>query len=437
MTPLKKIYLLSSVLIFLVTGCATSAGKGSIFPMVGADPINRYPIDDNQIKKFGSSIRAVQGGPQAKYDLARHFQRMQKHRIAIEALKEIIQMEPDHADAHNALGYSYDSLGEYEKAQTHYRVAMRLDPEMHYAFNNMGYSLILDGNYTAAVEVLKQAVALKRDDPKYHRNLGLAYLKSGDLQMAVNEFKGQAKAIDNEKAETLPANKEERSTSGELLEEGLFETGILASRTERIKPAPVETGQDPILIGNVEVSNGNGVRGMARAVGDYLRTRGIGSYRLTNAGHFGHDRTLIYYREGFYDQAARIKQLLPGLSGSDHLVATHLPREPLRVLIGRDLAAFNLRPQTDIKVDVSNGNGVSGMARRLGRHLAREGFRVGRLTNADHFGYRQTIVFHSKGTEDRARLIADALPRNIQVPIVELNDRAGHIQVRIGSDMVF
>jgi tetratricopeptide (TPR) repeat protein len=338
MTPLKKIYLLSSVLIFLVTGCATSAGKGSIFPMVGADPINRYPIDDNQIKEFGSSIRAVQGEPQAKYDLARHFQRMQKHRIAIEALKEIIQMEPDHADAHNALGYSYDSLGEYAKAQTHYRVAMRLDPEMHYAFNNMGYSLILDGNYTAAVEVLKQAVALKRDDPKYHRNLGLAYLKSGDLQMAVNEFNGQAKAIDNEKAETLPTNKEERSTSGELLEEGLFETGILASRTERIKPAPVETGQDPILIGNVEVSN---------------------------------------------------------------------------------------------------GNGVSGMARRLGRHLAREGFRVGRLTNADHFGYRQTIVFHSKGTEDRARLIADALPRNIQVPIVELNDRAGHIQVRIGSDMVF
>jgi hypothetical protein len=186
----------------------------------------------------------------------------------------------------------------------------------------------------------------------------------------------------------------------------------------------------------IEVSNGNGVRGMARAVGNYLRLNGGAAYRLTNADHFNYPKTLVYYQAGFQDQAARLLDLLPGIQTNDHLVAAHMAREPIRVLIGHDLISpFNEQVKYDFDVDLANGNGVNGMARRLGQQLVREGFKVGRLTNADHFDYQRTLVFYRKGQSDNARIVADALPGNPDSRLVELSATGNLVQVVLGADM--
>ena len=142
MTSIKKICLLSGLLFFLGSGCTTPSNINRYnFAPTNAAPIKYYPIDKEQVVTFSNSIRPIQGELKAKYDLARHFQQLQKHRIAIEALKEVIQMDPTHAYAHNAMGYSYDCLGDYPTAQQHYRTAIVLNPELDLAYNNLGYSL--------------------------------------------------------------------------------------------------------------------------------------------------------------------------------------------------------------------------------------------------------------------------------------------------------
>ncbi len=54
---------------------------------------------------------------------------------------------------------------------------------------------------------------------------------------------------------------------------------------------------------DIEISNGNGVRHMARNVGIYLNPEGFRATRLTNADHFNYPETKIYYRKGFRQDA--------------------------------------------------------------------------------------------------------------------------------------
>jgi tetratricopeptide (TPR) repeat protein len=448
------------------------------------------------METFARSVRPVRGDIQAKYDLARHFQRVQHHTIAIETLKEILRVDPGHADAHNALGYSFDCIGDLRTAQQHYRIAVALNPDLDYAYNNLGYSFILGREYSAAVAALEQAVALRHDRQKYIKNLSYAYYKSGNLKMANITLRGlddpaaahRIKVRLGMVSETAePAGEQKQRTGDGFLSVGndhrlskpvgrlsgirtseddpsylpfLPEPAaedeptylpLLSGRPDHRKtsdPRPeelIESWTDRVILGlaesppsgaAIEVSNGNGVPRMAGSVGNYLKRRGMRVARLSNADHFHYPRTVIYYRDGYLEAASEVERLLSGLSPGGHLVAAHLDREPIRVLIGRDLAPYSATAYRNVDVDVTNGNGIDGLAGRLSRQLRREGFRVGRLSNADHFSFEKSVVFYGKGQAGHARLIADALPGGGRYRLIELNDAGMHIQVFMGADMI-
>lgn len=489
--PAKQLILFSLFGAALIAGC-TSVSNGR---RVSYSDVPR--ASHSQMETFARSVRPVRGDIQAKYDLARHFQRIQHHTIAIEALKEILRIDPGHADAHNALGYSYDCTGDFRTARQHYRIAVALNPDLDYAYNNLGYSFILDGAYSAAIVALEQAVALKRHQ-KYIKNLSYAYFKTGNLKMADLTLRGlddptaahrikvrlgmiseTADPVDKGKPqpgdEALPAEKDHRLRKPDgrvsdihVSEDRVAYLPFLPDPTVGDEPAYlplIPSGPDPRKTSDpcsediitsrtyrgstsrstfppvgataIEVSNGNGVRRMAGSVGRYLQRLGMRVARLTNAGHFHHPRTVIYYRDGYFEAASEVERLLPGLSSGGHLVAVHLDREPIRVLIGRDLASYAATAYRDIDVDVTNGNGMDGLASRLSGRLRRGGFRVGRLSNADHFSFARSVVFYGKGKSAQARLIADALPGEGRYRLIELNDIGMHIQVFMGADMVF
>lgn len=362
----------------------------------------------------------------------------------------------DDARAHSNMARFYYRNGLYEKAGTHFAWASILGPS--------------DADTDKARTATDSLAQIHANSKRQLKKTGILPAQETEKQMAQYDDGGgfstiPAGAIENrqivaidqaELAETshdfsnendhrpiqsLPLARragsgDDRSATGKTLEVEPLETQDEAGVPEilSLEATNTEMGFDNRV--KIEVSNGNGVRGMARIVGNYLRINGIPAYRLTNADHFNHPRTVIYYREGFQDQASRVKCLLPGISGASHLVAAHLTREPIRVLIGRDLVVpFNDHLQYDFNVDVSNGNGVNGMARRLGKHLSRKGFRVGRLTNADHFEYKRTIVYYGKGQSDHARLVTDALPGDFESRMVEMNNSGNVVQVVLGSDM--
>jgi Flp pilus assembly protein TadD len=497
----KISYIFNVLLFFLIAGCTTGSNSGHFVDDMPAGAALRIPIKHQQMEAFSESVRFIHGELTAKYDLARHFQRMGHHVIAIEALNEILSVNPGHVQAHNALGYSLDCVGDYSNAQQHYQAAIALNPELDYAYNNLGYSYILAGDHRSAIVALEKAVTLNESNQKYLKNLGYAYFKDGKPAMAQNAFgrlddphvierirtqlglvslknqgvdAGRTQAPPNAggQSDTQKKERSEQSAAASASDPFVDDLACLqllpytpatdeliylpmiveASRSVGVRDASLNVAVDPMdfpvaddadepqggPVAGIEVSNGNGVRRMAATVGDFLKRNGTCVSRLTNAGHFGHDRTVIYYREGYYDQAFQVQRLLPGLPDQGHLVATHLDREPIRVLIGRDLVAFHATMAADVDVEITNGNGVDGMAGRLGRHLRRKGFRVGRLTNANHFEYQKTALFYSKGKAGQAMLIADVLPGGRgRARMIELDQTGTHVQILLGADMVF
>jgi hypothetical protein len=85
----------------------------------------------------------------------------------------------------------------------------------------------------------------------------------------------------------------------------------------------------------LEVSNGNGVNGMATHVGLWLAARGMATDRLTNQQPFVQRQTVIQYRSGHEDAARRLAALLPANATTQALPAANL-RSDVRVVLGRD-----------------------------------------------------------------------------------------------------
>jgi tetratricopeptide (TPR) repeat protein len=92
-------------------------------------------------------------------------------------------------------------------------------------------------------------------------------------------------------------------------------------------------------------------------------------------------------------------------------------------------------PLKPYKLEVSNGNGVSNMARRVADFLDRHGISTGRLTNAATFHEPRTYIEYRQGYRAEADALAEALPRDADA--VEATTLRGDIHLRIvlGQDV--
>ena len=91
----------------------------------------------------------------------------------------------------------------------------------------------------------------------------------------------------------------------------------------------------------IEVSNGNGVTGMAKRSAGYLRELGFTVGRITNASHFSHGNSTIYYQDGFQELAGLFARVIPG---AQEIKVDTIPNRPgigIRLLLGKDIAAIN------------------------------------------------------------------------------------------------
>ncbi len=91
---------------------------------------------------------------------------------------------------------------------------------------------------------------------------------------------------------------------------------------------------------NIEVSNGNGVNGMARKVGQYLKGKGLEVTRITNAGHFNHRDSTVYYQKGYKDAATHVVDQFPSIQDVEETKPFDRPQINVKVLIGKDLVQY-------------------------------------------------------------------------------------------------
>jgi Tfp pilus assembly protein PilF len=147
---------------------------------------------------------------------------------------------------------------------------------------------------------------------------------------------------------TIPAPVVESVEIPDLL---LRENPPAAGNGSLMALAPSKENQEPIALAqeipekepriHIELSNGNGVRHMAKQVGTYLRPKGFVPMYLTNAKHFNHNKTQIFYTDGYREDALRLAETLPGTQKIEQVSQVQNGNAKISLLIGKDLVPIS------------------------------------------------------------------------------------------------
>jgi tetratricopeptide (TPR) repeat protein len=328
------------------------------------------------------SVKHSTEKPEALYQLGRYYQGQERYEQAISAYQKSLVADPAYAEARNGLGVIYSLLGRYAEAIEQFGMAIRQAPAAAHIRNNLGYALYLQGLYVEAATELKQAVKLDPSDQQAYNNLGLALDKAGEKVKAVQAFTQAANLKNAEEAVTVATTQADAlvpskdatvraGTAGAMpspdsglslqlpKDKGILrqaspqQVPVVASQVQAVQltpgvyelrdgraeraVAPLAGGANPVNKFRLEVSNGNGVTGMAKMVAGFLREQGYEKARLTNQKTFAVSSSRIRYRQGYQDEARLLMEKMPGQTD---LLQTEDMRMGIsvQIVLGKDMA---------------------------------------------------------------------------------------------------
>lgn len=321
--------------ISIFSGCATLRGPelaATIRPILS---VRNGVVDSERMYRLG---RAFQG--QAHYE------------DAAEAYQKALAADPRHIEARNALAVVYAVQGLSDKAELEFKTAIAAAPGHSHLHNNLGYFYLQLGRTDQAIAAFREGQRLDPENVRVLNNLALAEQRAGKptiapLLPATVSAKAVARA--NEAVATTKAPRPEAlvpTLQMVAVAPNVWQLRSLLPSIPGEQLATPGTPSPPARRNSsrvrIEVSNGNGVAGLARRVGSYLRVRGYASPRLTNQKPFKQAKSEIQYVAGL-EAAAR--ELGSALAIPVRLVVPRINRKiQVRVVLGKGFnAGFNAR----------------------------------------------------------------------------------------------
>ncbi len=131
------------------------------------------------------------------YRLAQRLQVRGDLATARSRLMEVLQLQPDHADALHSLGNIDAKEGRLDDAERLVRKAIAIDPMKGAFLNSLGNLLRVRGKFDEAATAYGQAVALRPDLAAGHNNLAELLLRKSEFEAAIDSCFQALKADPN------------------------------------------------------------------------------------------------------------------------------------------------------------------------------------------------------------------------------------------------
>jgi hypothetical protein len=272
----------------------------------------------------------------------------------------------------------------------------------------------------------------------------------------VADLNGSSMQPPAERASDIPEPPQESLTNAQSTPQ------LALAQTEKIEGAPSvqlpagTTGEGEqsatAITGsyNLAVANGNGVRGIARATSTWLDTEDLNITEVVDADNFEYSQTVIRHRPEFAQFAMEMAAQMAvncDIQVTDEL----LDGVDMQLILGQDFAS-NVKVkdgwlsfgdeeinqvESELRIEISNGNGVGGMAGRLRNFLQAKGSSIVRITNADNYGYGESVLYYRPGNREAAEELLSALPVK-DVLLQESTNLAEQVDARLllGRDFV-
>lgn len=138
---------------------------GAFVPAAVADPVETDPDLAKRDEDYAAGKQAVE---------------RKDWKQAVEKLGRAQVRNPDSADLHNYLGYSYRHLKRFDLAFTHYKRALAIDPRHRGAHEYIGEAYLMTGDLAGArrhLAALKEICLLPCEE-------------LGDLERAIAQYRG-------------------------------------------------------------------------------------------------------------------------------------------------------------------------------------------------------------------------------------------------------
>ena len=242
----------------------------------------------------------------------------------MQAVQRISHSAGQNAATYFELGNFYQVRGQLALAAEAYAASIALDPRQLAARNAQA---VLDARQGRLEQAATALLALVRDFPEAAQplnNLGYVYYLQGELAQASSMLE-QAMACDG----------------GTALARNNLQL-VQAAQLAWVPAAPVApaVAVAPEALAEIEIINGNGIRGMAAQVRVRVQARGMAVSRLRNQPGFRQERSQILYAPGHARQAGALRLALAQRGEAMQLVAVaSLGRGAgIRLILGRDQA---------------------------------------------------------------------------------------------------
>ena len=150
---------------------------------------------------------------------------------ALAAYKEQVRLAPNNAQAQYDIGYFYNAMGRHGDAFNPLVKAASLDPSFAEAQYEIGYAYVRIGDFEKSLSFLKSALRLKPDYGEAYYGLGQAYARLGKADLANEQLKKLA-TVDAKLARKL--------------EKEMQSPAPLATNSAPTAPAPSAATETPV-----------------------------------------------------------------------------------------------------------------------------------------------------------------------------------------------
>ena len=359
--------------------------------------------------------------PDAYYQLGRYYQGQNRYQKALAAYQKALGIDGTFAEARNGLGVIYAMQGRQQEALEQFRQAVKQAPNAAHIHNNLGYALYLSGSYAEAASELERAVVLNPANQAAHTNLALALNKAGNREKAVQVMAQAAKPQPAENAPQVTQETQQvRSGTPTLVPApAVATTAIASSAPQQVLALPKDWG----VITQAAPKQAPLSKSRMQAV-----QQAPNKYELRGQAHV--------------QSAAKPLQQASVQPKERDLIAAQAAQKPVTVAESRVQPVSSMAAQRaaapaakPYRIEVSNGNGVTGMARKVAGFLDGEGYSRARLTNQKPFQVAASQVQYRSGYREQAQTLVLNLPG--RPGIVQADNLRGDISIRVvlGKDL--
>lgn len=315
---------------------------------------------------ISSTLKAFIDTAQALYDRGRELHKQSRLAEADQYYQQALKINPEYMDAQNAMAALDASRGDVDRAIRLLTSLAEAHPDAAHIHANLGYAYYLKGQYALAKDALERATMLDPSNENSWKKLNMVSAEINRLEMRAHNDatnrqsaqSGEGVEINQIMAGVYALRYPESPVSIQAAQVQPIQQAQAVKGSELVLPVsasnPVSATPNAVANSRIELVNGNGVTGLARALRELVAGQQWKVVRTRNNQQFSVKATRIEYAYSYYPAARQLAETM----GVSAVLRPNYQQEGsnLRVVLGRDYTSVEPMLQRVAGLPLSNVN---------------------------------------------------------------------------------